>query len=93
MGFKKGAPKPLKGGRKKGTPNKRQSVLEICAGIGLDPFKKMAEIAQQDEHPRQVDCLKELCQYILPKQKHVDIGIDPEKSKITIVIEEYGPKK
>ena len=93
MPFVKGMPKPAKAGRKKGTPNKRQTVEEICRAMGLDPFAKMGEIAMQEEHPRQFDAIKELCQYLEPKKKHTELGIDPEKSKITIIIEDYGGKK
>jgi hypothetical protein len=62
------------GGRKAGTPNKKRSILEICDSAGLDPFAKLAEIAKNDEHPRQFDACKELCQYIEPKKKAIELN-------------------
>lgn len=91
MPKKKGDPKT--GGRKAGTPNKRTSVLELCQSIGLDPFLEMAKIAQMAHHDRRFDALKELCQYIEPKKKQMDVAFDPDKASIRIVIEDYGVKK
>jgi hypothetical protein len=90
MAKKKGDPKS--GGRKAGTPNKRSSVLNICLGLGLDPFLEMAKIAMNKIDPRRFDAIKELCQYIEPKKKQMDMALDPEKSTIRIIIEDYGNK-
>jgi hypothetical protein len=93
MGFKKGQSRPAKAGRKAGSLNKRQTVEEICRGMGLEPFKAMAEIAQQEAHPRQFDALKELCMYIEPKKKHSELADLAERGKITIEICDYGKSK
>lgn len=93
MAWPKGKPRPPGAGRRAGTPNKRTSVLEICQGLGLDPFLELAKIAQKEHHDRRFDALKELCQYIEPKKKQMDMALDPEKSTIRIVIEDYGVKK
>ena len=92
MGFKKGEPRPANAGRKKGSKNVRVSVLEICQGIGLDPFLEMAKIAQDIRHKYRMEALKELCQYIEPKKKHSEIALDPDKSTIRVVIEDYTKK-
>lgn len=73
MGFKKGEPRPEGAGRKPGSKNKRRSVLEVCEEQGLDPFAEMAKIAKSQMHERQFDALKELCQYLEPKKKAVEV--------------------
>lgn len=80
------------GGRKAGTPNKRRSILEVCEQMGFDPFLAMAKIAADAAHERNFEALKELCQYIEPKKKSVDVALDPEKSTIRVVIEDYRSK-
>lgn len=92
MGFKKGEPRPENAGRKPGSKNKRRSIVEVCEDLGFDPFIAMAKIAQDVAHERQFDALKELCQYIEPKKKQTEVSLDPEKSTIRIIIEEYGKK-
>lgn len=81
-----------RGGRKAGTPNKRLSVMELCQSMGLDPFKEMAKLAGDAENPRQFEALKELCQYIEPKKKQTEVSLDPEKSTIRIIVEDYTAK-
>jgi len=93
MAFKKGEPRPENSGRKPGSKNKRSSVLEICQGLGLDPFVEMAKIAQDVRHKYRFDALKELCQYIEPKKKHTDVSVDPENSTIRVEIVDYVQKK
>lgn len=72
------------GGRKPGTPNKRTSVLDKCEAAGLDVFAEMAKIAGDKTDPNQFQALKELCQYIEPKKKamevsgHMDMSVQRE---------------
>ena len=74
----RGGSKPgqRRGGRCKGTPNKKtMAVAELLGELGLDPIKQMGQIAM-DEHVEvsiRVQVLKELCQYIAPKRKAVEI--------------------
>ena len=74
----RGGSKPgqRRGGRGKGTPNKKtMAVAEVLGELGLDPIKQMGQIAI-DEHIEvsiRVQVLKELCQYIAPKRKAVEI--------------------
>lgn len=66
------------GGRRPGSKNKRTSVLEICEESGLDPFRELARIGGDRSDPNQFGALKELCQYIEPKKKAVEVsgGLD-----------------
>ena len=74
----RGGSKPgeRRGGRCKGTPNKRTlAVAEVLGELGLDPIKQMGQIAMDErvEVSIRVQVLKELCQYIAPKRKAVAI--------------------
>lgn len=62
------------GGRRPGSLNKRTTVLEKCEAIGLDPFQALAEIANDKMHEHQFLALKELCQYVEPKRKAVEVS-------------------
>lgn len=104
--FKNGQPKI--GGRKPGSKNKRLSVLEVCQSIGLDPFLELAKLASNPEEPRRMDALKELCQYIEPKKKAIELNANinqrlleeaesimdlPEAELLKIVEEETKKRK
>ena len=74
----RGGSKPgqRRGGRCKGTPNKKTlAVAEVLGELGLDPIKQMGQIAMDErvEVSIRVQVLKELCQYIAPKRKAVEI--------------------
>jgi hypothetical protein len=72
-------PGERRGGRGKGTPNKRTlAVAEVLGELGLDPIKQMGQIAMDEriEVSIRVQVLKELCQYIVPKRKAVEVTGD-----------------
>lgn len=71
-----GAPKghPKWGGRKKGSVNKRTSVLETCEAVGLNVFAEMAKIAGDATDPNRATMLKELAQYLEPKRKAMELS-------------------
>ena len=74
----RGGSKPgeRRGGGCKGTPNKKtMAVAEVLGELGLDPIKQMGQIAMDErvEVSIRVQVLKELCQYIAPKRKAVEI--------------------
>ena len=79
-----------RGGRQKGTPNKRTiAVAEKLAALGCDPIKQMGQIALDEsvEVSLRVQVLKELCQYVAPKRKAVEVtGEDgsPIKGELTL---------
>jgi hypothetical protein len=77
----RGGSKPgqRRGGRCKGTPNKRtMAVAEVLGELGLDPIKQMGQIAMDErvEVSIRVQVLKELCQYVAPKRKAVEVTGD-----------------
>jgi hypothetical protein len=92
MAWPKGKPRPIGAGRKAGTPNKRRSILEICEELSFDPFIELAKIAADNANLNQFAALKELCQYIEPKKKSTEVALDPEKSTIRIIVEDYSKK-
>lgn len=74
----KGAkPGERRGGRVKGTPNKRtQEVIEKLAALDCDPIEGMATIAKEAYEARDFqlagNMYKELAQYVAPKRKAVE---------------------
>lgn len=76
----KGGSKPgeRRGGRQKGTPNKKSTdIKRIIEGLGCDPIEGMARIAREAEaakdHPVALAAYKELAQYMYPKRKAIEI--------------------
>ena len=47
--------------------------LKDVLGEDFDPFVKMATIAADDNHDDQFQALKELCNYIQPKLKSIEV--------------------
>ena len=89
-----------KGGRPKGATSRNGifllNRLKDVLGEDFDPFVKMATIAADDEHDDQFQALKELCNYIQPKLKAVQLsgGEDedglPQSIAITFVKPEHA---
>ena len=88
-------PGERRGGRKKGTPNKRTaSVQEKLDKIGLDPIEAMAQLVKDelemgDDKDKGLikDLLKELAQYVAPKRKAVEVAAEvsgPEGGPIEV---------
>jgi hypothetical protein len=78
-----------RGGRQKGTPNKRTlAVADKLEKLGCDPIKGMATIAMDENQPMQLraSMYRELAQYIAPKRKAVEVTGDeggPVKTELT----------
>ncbi|HEX2244107.1 MAG TPA: hypothetical protein VHK27_12835 [Gammaproteobacteria bacterium] len=77
----RGGSKPgeRRGGRCKGTPNKKtMAVAEVLDELGLDSIKQMGQIAMDEriEVSLRVQVLKELCQYVAPKRKAIEVTGD-----------------
>ena len=71
-------PGERRGGRKKGTPNKKTSDLaEKLKALNCDPIEGMARIAHEaykaKDHAIALSAYKELAQYIYPKRKAVEV--------------------
>ena len=99
--FRGGAkPGERRGGRQKGTPNKRtEAVAEILATIGCDPIGGMARIAMDEtaELSIRAQMYKELAQYVAPKRKAIEItgeNGDPVKGELTLMawLEQHSGK-
>jgi hypothetical protein len=79
-----------RGGRQKGTPNKRTiAAAEKLEALGCDPIKQLGQIALDEsvEVSLRVQVLKELCQYVAPKRKAMEVtGEDggPVKTEMTV---------
>jgi hypothetical protein len=90
QGARGSKPGERRGGRCTGTPNKKTAaVAEVVAGLGLDPIKQMGQIAMDErvEVNVRVKVLKELCQYIAPKRKAMEVTSEdggPVKTEMTI---------
>lgn len=90
MAKAKGSPKS--GGRQKGTLNKdSQDLFAICEKHGVNVFEAMVMIAIEcDDHNERFEKLKEIAPYLYAKRKQLDVGLDPEKNKIEIIIKRWG---
>jgi hypothetical protein len=81
-------------GRKKGSKNKndyKKQVWEVCEAVGIDPFEVLALIAagkleKIDGTPEKItaylrkEAASELCQYLKPKLKAIEISSDDGKA-------------
>ncbi len=78
----KGAPKS--GGRVAGTPNKKTigielKVDEICKQVGVNPFEILARLSRDPDPSISIQASKEICKYMKPQLKAVEISENPEK--------------
>lgn len=70
-----GVPKNPKNPKRKA----RLKVQEILEMENFDPFREMIELFKKTPKDRvRVDILIELCGYIAPKMKHIEISADDE---------------
>src|SRR5680860_744823 len=70
------SPGERRGGRQKGTPNKRTAaVTETLKALGCDPIEGMARIAMDEKVEIAVlaRMYQELAQYVAPKRKAIEI--------------------
>ncbi len=84
-GSKKGE---RRGGRQKGTPNKR--TLEFIEALGdFDPVEALVNLykTSKDEFVK-LGALKEMLKYIYPQRKAVDIGVEKQTGINIIVADE-----
>ena len=88
----KGGSKPgeRRGGRSKGTPNKKNlSIQAKFESIGCDPLEGMARIAEEamatQDYQLAGNMYKELAQYVAPKRKAVEISGDNEAEPVQII--------
>lgn len=82
-GFQKGAPRHPDAGRKKGTPNRlTTNLFKVLEEENCDPFRALARIASNEKYDIElrVGCYKDLCQYIYPKRKSLEMEINPDQA-------------
>lgn len=75
MGARKGTPKPLGAGRKKGTANKRsESAAETLEALGFDGLAEMYRMFSDPDitEGARVKLLAEMTQYQFPKRKALE---------------------
>ncbi len=68
------------GGRVKGTPNRVTADVQArLAALKCDPIEGMAQLALDPGNPPELRgrMFAELAQYIAPKRKAVEIGVEP----------------
>lgn len=86
----KGLPKT--GGRRSGTPNKRQHELTVkLEQLGCDPIEGLAQMAMdpQTAPELKVRCYAELAQYVHAKRKAVDHTTEGTQ-QINVIVERIG---
>ena len=66
----------MPGGRPKGSPNKRGSIVELLLKkMKADPLAHMARLMKDPKADRRLrfDAAKELAQYVAPKRKAIEL--------------------
>jgi hypothetical protein len=93
MAYPKGAPKPEKSGRKKGTPNKEtQDLFAICEKHNVNVFESMVILAVQEvDINKKFERLTKIAPYLYAQRKAVELSNDEEKG-FKIVIEDFRSK-
>lgn len=72
--FYKGMKRLEGAGRKKGTPNKRtEALFEKCERMGVDPFSALLEFVNHPDPMLRLAALKEICSYLYPKKKAIEV--------------------
>ena len=81
----RGGSKPgeRRGGRCKGTPNRKtQAVIDRLDALGCDPIEGMAKIDEKVEMSIRAQMYKELAQYVAPKRKAIEVRDEAGQSFI-----------
>lgn len=72
---------------------KSESLFELCDEMGFHPFAELMLLSiETDDESVRASCLKELCQYLYPKRKALELSSDPDAA-FRVIIEDYGVKK
>lgn len=89
----KGDPKPEGSGRKKGTPNRKtEDLMAKCEAKGIDVFEALLEyVTEPSTMELRLSALKELCQYLYPKRKALEVS--GSMDAIEVIIKDYTSKK
>lgn len=76
-------------------------VRKLLEEKKCDPFEGLIEIVQERNHAGKyvhgpeirVPCLKELCSYLAPKLRSMEVSIDPEGGPLGFQIIQFGEMK
>lgn len=84
--FKPGDPRPVNGGRRPGSPNKKTlALLDLWDIRGFCPAEKLLELFDQMDFETKVDVCVKLMDYKFPKRKAVEItGADGAELKLSL---------
>lgn len=75
-----------RGGRPRGTKNKRTDLHARCASVGLDVFERMLEIALEKKGTTEEwSKLRELAMYLYAKPKEVELSADQVRGYLEAV--------
>lgn len=87
MPFKKGMPRHPNAGRKKGTPNKLDTIeaamkeIVTADGSPLDPIKVLWDGIMDMPSFQRVDAIVKFLEFLYPKKRQVEHNIDDEQLK------------
>lgn len=95
MPFKPGDPKPPNSGRKPGSMNKKtKTVEEVLNKLGFDPFDALCEMAKTTHGALKFQVVKEICQYVYPKKKALEItNVDPSLAEKAAQLSQMDDKE
>lgn len=65
---------PKLGGRQKGTPNKRTTVLDELLGLGKNPVDEILKLLPKVDTDKQLDAWVKMMSYCYPRFASVDIA-------------------
>ncbi len=84
-----------RGGRVAGTLNKKtQNLIDKCDAFGIDPFTALLELTNDPDVSLRFAALKEICQYIYPKRKAIELDANVDMRVIERIKEfEALPEK
>lgn len=74
--FQKGQPRPDRAGRKKGTVNRSTAAKQLCEELGIDPLKILLELCQSNDKHLKLQAAKEVCKYVYPQQKAIELNAE-----------------
>lgn len=75
-------------GRKAGTPNRKtEELMEICDRMGINPFEALLKWALSPESHIAIPALKEVCQYVYPKRKALEVSGEMDMNLINRIKE------
>ena len=86
-------PGERRGGRARGTPNRRTLFLEErLEELNCDPIGYMAQVMMDEEaHPQvRFSAAKELAQYIAPKRKAIEVTAEDSETDIPLIRVHWG---